>query len=115
MQTPSRSFRNSPSVAVLVVLPFLLPHIGGSLDMVQRILDWGILGLGFDLLFGWTGLLSFGQAAFYGTGGFVAAYLLVNNIIGSVWIALAIGTIAAGCSVWWSAGWRCGASASTSP
>ncbi len=80
----------------LVVLPFLLPYIGGSLDMAQRILDWGILGLGFDLLFGCTGLLSFGQAAFFGTGGFVAAYLLVNNILGSVWIALAIGTVAAG-------------------
>ena len=83
-------------VAVLVILPFVLPHIGGSFDMMERILDWGILGLGFDLLFGWTGLLSFGQAAFYGTGGFVAAYLLLNNIIASVWIALAIGTIAAG-------------------
>ncbi len=83
-------------VAVLVILPFILPHIGGSFDMMERILDWGILGLGFDLLFGWTGLLSFGQAAFYGTGGFVAAYLLLNNIIASVWIALAIGTIAAG-------------------
>ena len=64
--------------------------------MAQRVLDWGILGLGFDLLFGWTGLLSFGQAAFYGTGGFVAAYLLVNNMLDSVWIALAIGTVAAG-------------------
>ena len=61
-----------------------------------RMLDWGILGLGFDLLFGWTGLLSFGQAAFFGTGGFVAAYLLVNHVIGSVWIALAVGTVAAG-------------------
>ena len=81
---------------VLAVLPFVLPHIGGSFDMMERILDWGLLGIGFDLLFGWTGLLSFGQAAFYGTGGFVAAYLLVNNIIGSVWIALAIGTVAAG-------------------
>ncbi|PPQ27099.1 branched-chain amino acid ABC transporter ATP-binding protein/permease [Rhodopila globiformis] len=82
--------------AVLIVLPFLLPHVGGSLDMAQRVLDWGILGLGFDLLFGWTGLLSFGQAAFYGTGGFVAAWLLVNNVLGSVWVALALGTIAAG-------------------
>ena len=81
---------------VLVVVPLLLPYIGGSLDMAQRVLDWGILGLGFDLLFGWTGLLSFGQAAFFGTGGFVAAYLLVNNILDSVWIALAIGTLAAG-------------------
>jgi branched-chain amino acid transport system permease protein len=81
---------------VLVLLPLVLPHIGGSFDLMERILDWGLLGLGFDLLFGWTGLLSFGQAAFYGTGGFVAAYLLVNNIIASVWIALALGTVAAG-------------------
>ena len=81
---------------VLAILPFVLPHIGGTFDMMERILDWGMLGLGFDLLFGWTGLLSFGQAAFYGTGGFVTAYLLLNNIIGSVWLALAIGTIVAG-------------------
>ncbi len=82
--------------AVLVVLPFILPHIGASFDMMERVLDWGILGLGFDLLFGWTGLLSFGQAAFYGTGGFVAAYLLVHHVISSVWIALLIGTLAGG-------------------
>ncbi|HUB44153.1 MAG TPA: branched-chain amino acid ABC transporter permease, partial [Acetobacteraceae bacterium] len=81
---------------VLVVLPFILPHIGGTFDMMERILDWGLLGLGFDLLFGWTGLLSFGQAAFFGTGGFVTAYVLLNNVIGSVWVALAIGMIAAG-------------------
>ncbi|HEY1930654.1 MAG TPA: branched-chain amino acid ABC transporter ATP-binding protein/permease [Acetobacteraceae bacterium] len=80
---------------VLVLMPFVFPLIGGSYDLMDRILDWGMLGLGFDLLFGWTGLLSFGQAAFFGTGGFVAAYLLINNIIPSVWIALAIGTAAA--------------------
>src|SRR5579871_1821802 len=66
------------------------------LDLMQRVLDIGLIGLGFDLLFGVAGLLSFGQAAFFGTGGFVAAYLLVNNIIGSVWLALAIGTVFAG-------------------
>ena len=88
-----------PEVALAVTLliaPFLMPHIGGSFDLLQRVLDWGLLGLGFDLLFGTTGLLSFGQAAFYGTGGFIAAYLLVNNFLGSVWLALFIGTLAAG-------------------
>jgi branched-chain amino acid transport system permease protein len=83
-------------VAVLVVMPFVFPRIGGSFDMMERILDWGLLGLGFDLLFGWAGLLSFGQAAFYGTGGFVVAYLLANGVLGSVWLALLAGTVAAG-------------------
>ena len=83
-------------VAVLGGLPLVSPYVGGSYNLMERVLDWGLLGLGFDLLFGWTGLLSFGQAAFYGTGGFVAAWLLVNNVIGSVWIALFLGTVAAG-------------------
>ena len=80
----------------LLATPFIFIHLGASYDLMQRVMDWGILGIGFDLLFGWTGLLSFGQAAFFGTGGFVAAYLLVYHVISSVWLALAIGTIAAG-------------------
>ena len=82
--------------AVLVLAPLVPPRLGVSFDLLQRILDWGLIGLGFDLLFGFTGLLSFGQAAFYGTGGFVAAYLLVKGTIASVWLALLIGTFAAG-------------------
>jgi branched-chain amino acid transport system permease protein len=83
-------------IVALAVMPFVASYLGSSYDMMERVLDWGLLGLGFDLLFGWTGLLSFGQAAFYGAGGFVAAWLLVNHVIGSVWIALFLGTVAAG-------------------
>ena len=89
----------APLVALAVVLaaaPFVLPRVGASFDLMQRVLVIGILGLGFDLLFGAAGLLSFGQAAFFGTGGMVSAYLLVNDVIGSVWLALAIGTVLAG-------------------
>ena len=58
--------------------PFVLPHLGFAPNTVNRILVWGLFGIGFDILFGYTGLLSFGQSAFYGTGGFVAAYLLTR-------------------------------------
>ncbi|MDB5557289.1 MAG: transporter related [Enterovirga sp.] len=81
---------------VLVVAPFALPPLGFSYDLLSRVLNWGLLGLGFDILFGLTGLLSFGQAAFYGVGGFVTAYLLVSGKVASVWLALGIGTAAAG-------------------
>jgi branched-chain amino acid transport system permease protein len=81
---------------VLLLAPVVLVHLGFSYDLMERVLDWGILGIGFDILFGWTGLLSFGQAAFYGTGGFVAAWLLLSGGLHSVWLALVIGTIAAG-------------------
>src|SRR5262249_56714329 len=62
---------------------------------INRILVWGLFGIGFDILFGFTGLLSFGQSAFFGTGGFVAAYLLTQMDFPSVIGALVIGTIAA--------------------
>lgn len=79
----------------LIVAPFLLPHVGFAPNTVNRILVWGLFGIGFDILFGFTGLLSFGQSAFYGTGGFVAAYLLTRAGFPYVVLALIIGTIAA--------------------
>jgi branched-chain amino acid transport system permease protein len=79
----------------LLVAPFVLPHLGFAPNTVNRILVWGLFGLGFDILFGFTGLLSFGQSAFYGTGGFVAAYLLTRAGFPNVMLALVIGMIAA--------------------
>jgi branched-chain amino acid transport system permease protein len=80
----------------LIAAPFVLPHIGFAPNTINRILVWGLFGIGFDILFGYTGLLSFGQSAFYGTGGFVAAYLLTQVGFPSVWLALIIGMAAAG-------------------
>ena len=79
----------------LILAPFILPHLGFAPNTVNRILVWGLFGLGFDILFGFTGLLSFGQSAFYGTGGFVAAYLLTRAGFSNVLGALIIGMIAA--------------------
>ncbi|MDX3967062.1 MAG: branched-chain amino acid ABC transporter ATP-binding protein/permease [Bradyrhizobium sp.] len=83
-------------LAGLIAAPMMLPHLGFSIDLLTRVLNWGLIGLGFDILFGLAGLLSFGQAAFYGVGGFVTAYLLVSGTLSSVWLALAAGTISAG-------------------
>jgi branched-chain amino acid transport system permease protein len=79
----------------LIVAPFILPQLGFAPNTVNRILVWGLFGIGFDILFGFTGLLSFGQSAFYGTGGFVAAYLLTRAGFPNVILALIIGMIAA--------------------
>jgi branched-chain amino acid transport system permease protein len=79
----------------LIAAPFVLPYIGFAPNTVNRILVWGLFGIGFDILFGFAGLLSFGQSAFYGTGGFVAAYLLTRAGFPYVVLALIIGTVAA--------------------
>jgi branched-chain amino acid transport system permease protein len=64
------------TAAGLIAAPFILPYLGFTPTTINRILVWGLFGIGFDILFGFTGLLSFGQSAFFGTGGMVAAYLL---------------------------------------
>jgi branched-chain amino acid transport system permease protein len=82
-------------LVVLVAAPFVASLVSADADTLGRILIWGLFGLGFDLLFGFTGLLSFGQSAFYGTGGFIASYLLTKHVTGDVLLGLAVGTIGA--------------------
>ena len=78
----------------LVAMPIVLLAAGGSVDTAIRIVLWGIFGLGFDILFGYAGLLSFGQAAFFGSGSFVTAYLLVSGAVTNFALAIAIGVAA---------------------
>jgi branched-chain amino acid transport system permease protein len=84
------------TAAALIAAPFVLPYLGFTPTTVNRILVWGLFGIGFDILFGFTGLLSFGQSAFFGTGGMVAAYLLTMVNFPYVITSLFIGMIAAG-------------------
>jgi branched-chain amino acid transport system permease protein len=83
------------TAAALIAAPFVLPHLGFTPTTINRILVWGVFGLGFDILFGFTGLLSFGQSAFFGTGGMVAAYLLTIVNFPYVVPSLFAGTIVA--------------------
>lgn len=80
--------------ATLVLAPFVLPYVAADIPMLSRILIWGFFGLGFSILFGYTGLLSLGQAVFFGTGGFVAAYMM-ETLHWNVLLALLAGTLAA--------------------
>ncbi len=83
------------TAAGLIAAPLVLPYLGFAPNTVNRILVWGLFGIGFDILFGYTGMLSFGQSAFYGTGGVVAAWLLTRAGFPNVFLALIIGMISA--------------------
>ena len=91
-----RPFRIEALTAVgLIAAPFVLPYLDFTPTTMSRIIVWGLFGIGFDILFGYTGLLSFGQSAFYGTGGMVAAYLLTILNFPHVLISIICGTIVA--------------------
>lgn len=57
---------------------------GGYPDLMQRFVIFGIFAIGFNILFGLTGYLSFGHAAFLGVGSYAAVWmfkLLGYNVI----------------------------------
>jgi branched-chain amino acid transport system permease protein len=80
------------AAAVLVVLALLPPIIG--LYQTQ-LLTYGLIAaiaaLGFNLLLGYTGLLSFGHSAFFGIGAYTVAFLLRDAGIRSMELYILIG------------------------
>ena len=61
----------------------LVPLSGRSffVQMANEILIMGLFAMSFNLLYGVTGMLSFGQAAFYGVGAYTVGLLLGKGIL----------------------------------
>jgi len=59
-------------IAGLVLFPFVIHPIGGYPALATQILIVSIASMGLNLLLGYAGLLSYGQAMFYGLGAYVA-------------------------------------------
>ena len=78
-------------VAALIVLPFMAGNYLTYLTIQIFILS--LFALGFNLLFGYTGLLSFGQAGFYAVGAYVCAKILL--VQPSLVLGVVGGTVAA--------------------
>jgi branched-chain amino acid transport system permease protein len=69
------------------VFPFLLPHR----SLATQVMTYGLFALGFNLLYGYTGLLSFGHAAYFGLGAYGTGIALAKLKFGSLWTALGAG------------------------
>ena len=83
-----------PVVSLIVffaVFPLLVPHT----SLATQVLTYGLFALGFNLLYGYTGLLSFGHAAYYGLGAYGTGIALAKLKIASLWGAIGIGVGAA--------------------
>ena len=73
------------------VFPFLVPYKA----LASQVLIFGLFALGFNLLYGYTGLLSFGHAAYYGLGAYGTGIALAKLKLGSLWLGLAAGPLLA--------------------
>jgi branched-chain amino acid transport system permease protein len=81
--------------AVLVTLPWWLRFVGSYSALGSKILIYGLATMGLNILFGFTGGLSFGQAAYFGIGAYGAG-LTLKYISPSTPLAILVGTLAGG-------------------
>ncbi len=80
--------------AVVLAAPLLFAPTGAAYpDLLQRFAIYGIFAIGFNILFGLTGYLSFGHAAFLGVGSYSAVWmfkLLSMNIVPALLLSIVI-------------------------
>jgi branched-chain amino acid transport system permease protein len=77
-------------LVLAVVAPFFLYPV-----FLAKLLCFALFACAFNLMLGYVGLLSFGHAAFLGTGGYITGWLMMNSGI-TPELAIILGTVAAG-------------------
>jgi len=86
-------------VFILAVLlgPVIMAPIGGGYpDLLQKFVIFGVFAIGYNILFGLTGYLSFGHAAFLGVGSYTAVWtfkLLTMNVVPAIILATLMGGV----------------------
>lgn len=61
---------------VVLTMPYWIVWIAGYEALATKIVIWAIFALGFDILLGFTGYLSFGHAAFFGSAAYITGLSL---------------------------------------
>lgn len=81
----------------LLLFPFAFHAVNGYAGLATQIVIMSVATIGFNLLLGYSGLLSYGHAMFYGGGGYVAALLLIRLMPQhpNLWLAALGATVAA--------------------
>ncbi len=91
-------------LAVLIVFP-LVVRSDYYRHLMILVLMWVVIGSGWNIIAGYTGQVSFGDAAFFGTGAYTAGLLMTKLGI-SAWWGMALGGLTA-MAVAFPFGWIC--------
>ena len=80
---------------LLATVPFWLPLLGGYTAIAARVLVMALAAMGLNMLLGYTGVLSFGHAAYFGLGAYGAG-LTLKYVAHSTPLAMLAGTLLGG-------------------
>jgi ABC-type branched-subunit amino acid transport system ATPase component/ABC-type branched-subunit amino acid transport system permease subunit len=79
---------------IFLCLPFFLEQVlGRTALLASEILIFALVGLGFNILLGYTGLLSFGHGMFVGLGAYGTSLFQIHFFEDSLVIPIVLGTI----------------------
>jgi branched-chain amino acid transport system permease protein len=81
--------------ALLITVPFWLPLLGGYTALASKVLVFGLAAMGLNMLLGFTGVLSFGHAAYFGLGAYGAG-LTLRYLVHSTPLAMLVGVLFGG-------------------
>jgi branched-chain amino acid transport system permease protein len=85
---------SAPVLLALIALPFVVPPY--QTVLLSYGLVFAIAALGFNLLLGYTGLLSFGHSAYFGMGAYAVAFVVKYLKVESMELFLLGGIVASG-------------------
>jgi branched-chain amino acid transport system permease protein len=90
-----RVYVNGAVWLLLLTAALWLPLIGGYMALASRVLVYALAAMGLNLLLGFTGCMSFGEAAYFGLGGYGTG-LFLTHLTHSTVLAVVAGTIVGG-------------------
>ncbi len=77
---------------LLLAMPFWLPFVHGYVELGSRVVVLGLAAMALNFLLGYTGVLSFGHAAYFGLGAYGAA-MTIRYLVPSTGLAIVVGTL----------------------
>ena len=77
---------------LLLTMPYWLPKVGGYVELGSQVVVLGLAAMSLNFLLGYTGVLSFGHAAYFGLGAYGAA-MTIRYLVPSTGLSLVVGTL----------------------
>lgn len=77
---------------LLLTMPYWMDAMGGYTELASRVVVLGLAAMAVNFLLGFTGVLSFGHAAYFGLGAYGAA-MTIKYMVPSTALSIVIGVI----------------------
>jgi len=91
---PGRQALNIAVWLVLLAMPYWMPLIGGYTELASRVVVLALAAMALNFLLGYTGVLSFGHAAYFGLGAYGVG-LTLRYLVPSTPVAMLVGIVVA--------------------